>query len=113
MYVLHVYVCMREREEGSDHAATIKSSLLQKVPVSEIVLFLECVCYRNYITKCLSEVCILYYLIMLFDDYASWPQLKAASPNLSSVSVKGVTYGEVTPDQSRQSGYPFGVMFII
>ena len=33
---------MCEREEGSDHAATIKLSLLQKVPVSEIVLFLEC-----------------------------------------------------------------------
>ena len=41
---LHVDVCMCEREEGSDHAATIKLSLLQKVPVSEIVLFLECVC---------------------------------------------------------------------
>ena len=49
---------------------------------------------RHYITKCFSEVCILYNPIMLFDDYASWPQLKAASPNLSSVSAKGVTYGE-------------------
>ena len=44
MYVLHVDVCMCEREDGSDHAATIKLSLLQKVPVSETVLFLECVC---------------------------------------------------------------------
>ena len=44
MYVLHVDVCMCEGEEGFDHAATIKLSLLQKVPVSEIVLFLECVC---------------------------------------------------------------------
>ena len=44
VYVLHVDVWMCEREEGSDHAATIKLSLLQKVPVSEIVLFLECVC---------------------------------------------------------------------
>ena len=44
MYVLHVDVWMCEGEEGSDHAATIKLSLLQKVPVSEIVLFLECVC---------------------------------------------------------------------
>ena len=44
VYVLHVDVWLCEGEEGSDHAATIKLSLLQKVPVSEIVLFLECVC---------------------------------------------------------------------
>ena len=40
--IMCVCVCVCEREEGSDHAATIKLSPWQKVAVSnEIVLFIK------------------------------------------------------------------------
>ena len=40
-----VCLCVCEREEGSDHAATIKLSPWQKVAVSnEIVLFIKYIC---------------------------------------------------------------------
>ena len=84
---------MCEGEEGSDHAATIKLSLLQKVRVSEIVLFLECVS-RNYIAKCLSEICILYYPIMLFDDMLLGHNSKLHPQTFPQSLQKGVTYGE-------------------